>query len=713
MSIDAEFLLARLPAFYRERDAELGGPLRALLEVIAEQGALLEEDIARLYDNWFIETCDDWLIPYIGDLLGVRGLYPVSGTQAFGLRAYVANTLRLRRRKGTLPVLEQLAFDTTGWRARAVEFFELLGTTQHLNHRRLHSLRTPNLRGAAQLERVDGPFDRSAHSVEVRPLSAGRYNIANIGLYLWRLQAYALQRATARAVTSLAGFYSFDALGRSFAEDPLLVDGMLFNRPRSETEITHLAQPINVPEPLSRRLLHDELTALRQALTDGEEPSRVYFPIDDEEEGGPVLRIWLDGVEVPAKHLLVCNLSPLPGVVPEEWRRPSPSLTVNPSKSGLPDKTFPDDAGLFLVGFDPLLGRIALPAGKSATQVEVAYAYGFPGDVGGGPYDRRPARLDDEAEQGLLDPKDFPVQLRVPGDHATLGAALAAVNAGSSTLIYLLDDATQELTPDLNLPDTHLAIEAANKRRPVLIGDFRLRGNGNTRLSLSGLLLDGQLRLDGALREANLRHCSLTPGKGGIRHTGTGSQLRLRLTHCLCGPVRVSKAIAGVEGRDCVFDNGDAQAFDLPDTRLDLDRCTVFGGSAAGELEAGNSLFSAKLSIARRQEGCVRFCYVPPGSLTPRRYRCLPDLVTQGLPAAQAKSERVRVTPAFTSVIFGHPAYAQLRLSSAYEVRSGAEDGAEMGVWNLLQQPQREANLRQALDEYLRFGLEAGVIFVN
>lgn len=713
MSIDAEFLMARLPAFYRERDAEMGGPLRALLEVIAEQGAVLEEDITRLYDNWFIETCDDWLVPYIGDLLGVRGLYPVSGTQAFGLRAYVANSLRLRRRKGTLPVLEQLAFDTTGWRARAVEFFELLGTTQYLEHCRPQNVRTPNLRDATQLERVDGPFDRAAHTVEVRSLPAGRYNIANVGLYLWRLQAYALQRATARAMTSLAGFYSFDALGRDVAEPLLRGEGMLFNRPRTEQEITHLAQPENVPEPLSRRLLHDELTALRQALTDGETPDPVYFPLDREEEGGPVLRIWLDDVEVPPEHLLVCNLSPLPGVVPQEWRRPPASVTVKSSKAGQPDKTFPGVAYLFLVGFDPVLGRIALPAGKTANRVEVAYSYGFPGDVGAGPYDRRPLRRDDEPLQGLLDPADFQVLLRVPGDHATLADALAAVIAGTRTLIYLLDDGTQELTPDLNLPDTHLAIEAANQRRPVLIGDLRLRGNLDTRLSLSGLLLDGQLRLDGALGEVNLRHCSLTPSKGGIRHTGTGSQLWLRLTHCLCGPLRTSKAIAGVEGRNSVFDNGDDVAFDLPDTRLQLDRCSVFGASAAGELEASNSLFSAKLNIARRQEGCVRFCYVPSGSQTPRRYRCLPDLVTQGLPTAQAKSERVRVTPAFTSVSFSHPAYAQLRLSSAQELRTGAEDGAEMGVWNVLQQPQREANLHQALDEYLRFGLEAGVIFVN
>ncbi|WCM54387.1 hypothetical protein OH720_15690 [Pseudomonas sp. WJP1] len=713
MSIDAEFLLARLPAFYRDRDAETGGQLRALLEVIAEQGAFVEADIARLYDNWFIETCDDWLIPYIGELLGVRALYPVSGTQAFTLRAYVANTLRLRRRKGTLPVLEQLACDTTGWCARAVEFFELLGTTQYLDHRRLHNVRTPNVRDAAQMERVDGPFDRCAHSVEVRPLTAGRYNIANIGLYIWRLQAYPLQRCTAHTATSLPGFYSFDALGRSFPGPLQQGEGMLFNRSRSEQEITHLALPENVPEPLSRRVLHDELTALRQALADGVEPDSVYFPNDQEQENGPVLRVWLDDLQIPPEHLVVCNLSALPGVVPEQWRRPPPSVTVKTTSVGGAAKTFPADASQFLVGIDPVLGRIALPAGKTATTVEVAYSYGFPGDIGGGPYDRRPAQHDREAEQGLLKPTDFQVLLRVPDDHPSLADALTAVKAGTSTLIYLLDDATQQLTPDLDLPDTHLAIEAANKRRPVLVGDWRLRGNLNTRLSLSGLLLDGQLGLDGALGEVNVRHCSLTPDKGGIRHTGAASQLWLRLTHCLCGPLQVAKAIAGVVGRACVFDNADKPAFDLPDTYLDLDRCSVFGTTAAGGLTASNCLFNAKLTITRLQEGCVRFSFVPQGSQTPRRYRCLPDLVMQGVPATKAKRESVRVTPAFTSVTFGHPAYSQLRLGCAVELCRGAEDGAEMGVWNLLQQPQREANLRQALDEYLRLGLEAGVIFVN
>ena len=61
-----------LPAVYRVRDAEVGYPLQGLLEVIAEQVDVVDQDIAQLYDNWFIETCDEWVVPYISDLIGYR-----------------------------------------------------------------------------------------------------------------------------------------------------------------------------------------------------------------------------------------------------------------------------------------------------------------------------------------------------------------------------------------------------------------------------------------------------------------------------------------------------------------------------------------------------------------------------------------------------------------------------------------------------------------
>lgn len=711
MKLDANALLALLPAFYRERDAALNGPLRALLDIIARQGALLEADIERLYDNAFIETCEDWVVPYIGDLLGVRALYPVSGTAAFGPRALVANTLRLRRRKGTALVLEELAFDTTGWRARAVEFFERVGTTQYLNHLRPHALRTPDLRRPLSLDRLDGPFGTETHTADVRALPAGRYNLPHVGLFLWRLQAYPVQRATARTATTRPGFYTFDPLGG---------DQPLFNRPRTESDIEHLAEPLNVPEALHWQDLHAELEARRQALTDGEDPDDRYFSAS---AGGAVLRIWVDGKEVPAEHLVICDLSPIPGVVPEDWRHPPASLTVTARKAGRPDRTFPAAGGL-LVGIDPRRGRLALPAGIAATRVEVAHAYGFPGDIGAGPYDQRPSPGADDALASLPAPGDFDVVITIPSAATpTLAAAFTApanpadaanrVIAGKRTLLVLDTDATEAVAPVLDLPDSHLAIQAASGRRPVLVGDFTLKGNASTRLSLGGLLLDGKLQLQGRLHAVTLRHCSLVPARGGIAHSGAATDLNLALYRCLCGPLRSNRALAGIVLRDSLIDGDNASAIDVDDSPLSVQSCTLFGTTAAGRLAAGNSVFDGLVSIARRQEGCVRYCYLPPKSTTPRRHRCQPDMAMGDLPAPDAAREAIRVTPAYTSTRFASPAYGQLTRATAPEIRTGADNGAEMGVWNLLQQPQREANLTLALDEYLRFGLAAAAIFVN
>ena len=67
--------------------------------------------------------------------------------------------------------------------------------------------------------------------------------------------------------------------------------------------------------------------------------------------------------------------------------------------------------------------------------------------------------------------------------------------------------------------------------------------------------------------------------------------------------------------------------------------------------------------------------------------------------------------PSFTALRASHPAYCQLREAAPREIRAGASDESEMGAYHQLFQPQREANLRIRLEEYLRFGLEAGMFF--
>jgi hypothetical protein len=123
---------------------------------------------------------------------------------------------------------------------------------------------------------------------------------------------------------------------------------------------------------------------------------------------------------------------------------------------------------------------------------------------------------------------------------------------------------------------------------------------------------------------------------------------------------------------------------------------------------------------------------LPAESEVPRRFRCQPDLalataidkaraeasqkgITLSDTEEQAIRARVRsvLKPLFESQQYGDPEYAQLERRCPVEIRTGGENGGEMGAFSFLEQPQREANLRGALTEYLRFGLEAGVFFVT
>ncbi len=391
--MNTERLYKLLPAIYRMRDTVRGEPLRALLAVIESELELIESDIDGLYENWFIETCDDWVVPYIGDLLDVRELYAESSrTYGQERRAYVANTLAYRRRKGTAPVLEQLARDITGWRSRAVEFFERLATTQNINHIRQNNVLV-DLRSSRQPERLGTPFEqRVAYTTEVRRISSsrGKYNIPNIGLFMWRLQSYPIHKGTARAVNGRDS----KPTGRYYTFNPLGIDNIpLFNRPQTEidAEITYLAEEINLPGPLRR-----------QALAAGNPPaSNEYWTADP-----PVLQIFINGqpTAIPPEEILIRDLSQWDA---ENKQQPSSKTEAQP------------DGKTLKVAVDPESGRLAFLTEQPPKRVEVSYSYGFSGDIGGGPYDRS------ESIASAAPPSVSRVTWKVPQDTSTARNPLA------------------------------------------------------------------------------------------------------------------------------------------------------------------------------------------------------------------------------------------------------------------------------------------------
>ena len=165
----------------------------------------------------------------------------------------------------------------------------------------------------------------------------------------------------------------------------------------------------------------------------------------------------------------------------------------------------------------------------------------------------------------------------------------------------------------------------------------------------------------------------------------------------------------------------------VPAGSITVASSTIVGTVAARTIPMlENSIVTGPAVSAELQAGCVRYSFLPlTGSQTPRRFRCQPDLeasaeiaaalaANPGLTPAQrdaiGASVEAWLVPAFTSRTPGQPGYLQLADATPDQIRFGAEDGDEMGVFYGLYSGRRESNLRYRLNEYLRIGLEAGII---
>jgi hypothetical protein len=250
-----------LPEVYRAMDSiggDAAGPLRELLNRIGVQAAVVRRSIDGLWADQFIETCADWVIPYLGALVATS---PVTGLDPRGQRLDVANTIHWRRRKGTVPTAGAVARDITGWDSRVVEGFRRLARTWHdldppptaigsvAAGRTEPSTRTPqggfaDLRSAPGTLLAGGPFDQAFHHADLRRGggAVGQFGAEKLVVYCWRLLSLEVTGVTPVPVADQPGEYVFDPTGR---EIPLFL-------PSAGTAVSTAATSAwQVPGPLT------------------------------------------------------------------------------------------------------------------------------------------------------------------------------------------------------------------------------------------------------------------------------------------------------------------------------------------------------------------------------------------------------------------------------------------------------------------------------
>jgi hypothetical protein len=679
MMLTADNLYALLPAVYRERDAALGinggpGPLRELIEIVADQLGLVDAEIDQLYDDAFIETCAQWVVPYIGDLVSYTPLN-ANVSSALSPRAEVANTIRYRRWKGTVTILEQLASDITGWSARAVEFFTLLSTTQFMNHLRLQSLGTADIRHYAVASTAGTPFDSNCHAVEVRRIRSkrGRFNIPNVGVYVWRLGAFANPDDASNAFGIGDGLYTFDPLGD---------DRALVNVPQAKKNPFTRTTPADVPAPLGVRAVADAGPPFVFSVYDG------------------------TGARIPDIHVDICDLS--------AWTTPA----------GTPNPPPP-----YVVAVDPALGRIWFPPGTipAAHPILVTYGYAFSGPYGAGFYERTlsgSATLSVTRDPATLQP-----------NMTMTGAINTALGGSTTAIVEYADNVTDSSAATVISISAgeNVTVRAADRRRPVFLGSLTVSANvasgQSGTLVLEGFLFGAGVIVTGTgTLELVIRNCTICSDKNdndGVAWSGASGTLTLE--HTLCTAIVLPTADVDASISDSIVDAGAAMA--LTAGSVSIVRSTVFGSVTMREVGLiENAVITGTVASTRTQNGCVRYSYLLRNSTVPQRYRCQPDGAAQAAMDAAAIADPTltaaqltaigdlaaeQVAPQFTDVDAGDPAYAQLSVWCPQQIAAGADDGGEMGVFHDLFTEIREANLLYRLDENLRMSLEAGVLHAS
>lgn len=787
---ETETIYALLPEHVRTRDAAEGYPLKALVAILAAAAAEIDAEIDTLFDSQFVDTAPEAALADFAALVAAEPLRPLPAGSGYNQRAYIANTLRYRRRKGTAGALEGLAADVGGFGAVAVEYFQRLARTQHLIDVRPERPGTAMLVPGETAARTATGFDRMPRLVDVRSIAraAGRHHVPHVGVHLLRpvVPAFPAPPGDDLPPEDMSGV----PVMRPWLNGNAVVPGYfqlaaqpgvlrLFNPDRrAESGTARVTEP-DLRDRLRRLPLHLETDELRRSQLEnraarlGDTPwfdgDGQPFTIFTREQGATTFR------RVAPRNIIIANLEAMP--LPA-GARPGPDKTYSwfTANSGQPVAS---GKHAIACGFDPVTGRLILatPAAghNEVEEVRIAYGYGIGREIGAGPQDRN----DDDVPFDITDTDDLKHLVLVVDPTRTsnlptalplrfvptLAAALAEWandGLGKRGLIVLARcDREGPVSPATNVPvavhpGSELHIVSAQWRDKRVVAGVadnperrgyvvrktrRFTIEGQLRVSAAApppagsragvLILDG-LEVTGgvslakdAVSALTVRHCTIrAPGNAAIETSAALNQTDVVVRRSIVGRIRLDFGAAPADGTLAIeeslisADGAAGPAISAATIDARLNDVTIFGDSAFKSLEATNVIFAGAGIVTRKQAGCVRYSWIAAGSQMPRRYRCQPDLAIaaaaekKGSPlnAAEQLTVRLGVTPLFLDRALDEPTAAMLHPLTGAAVATGGEGDCEMGVFARAAERLRMLNIESLFEDYLPFGLEAGLI---
>ena len=246
--------------------------------------------------------------------------------------------------------------------------------------------------------------------------------------------------------------------------------------------------------------------------------------------------------------------------------------------------------------------------------------------------------------------------------------------ASLTAAFEILDSEYYEESFEIALPEKiTLVIRSAPKQRPVLRADpnklsndqcIVIVGGTDSNLILDGLLIDETLSITmkvGNMGLLGINHCTLVPTKKASVELLGNIKLQVVFQRSICGKIVIKESQAELILMDTIVDGNvgrpgqgdDNNAIECYQARIE--NCTIFGKVEVNLLTlATNSIFTERVISRRRQEGCVRFSYIPRGSKLPICYHCITDLSD-----TPDNTNKLIIPLRYTSENYGDPGYAQ------------------------------------------------------
>ena len=690
-----------LPLVYRELDFNQQQSLRALMAVLETAHDKVDQDLDRMYQNWFIETCESNRIPLIADLVG---LPDISSENLLEIqRRYVANFLAYKRRSGTLATLNNSVHDASGYACYSANSIENMASSWTVKDPELSS-KTYRVK-ASTVMAVNSPFASAAklanfntNTTALNGAESGQITPQVISLYLWRLSAVNMTYAQLTPEKAQSDVFFLHPNKKPIA---------LCHQPYNLPSVNDIPRQQHYPFILTRENINNN------RVTPIEGSSNVNFFTYH-----PVHKNY---TAIADEQILIANLS----------------TTEDISAAKKQAKNITKGNQNYKIIFDPNLAKVVIVEQKAGKpKIVCSYSYLSNTIFGAAPRYRQVNETINPNKR-LIDLYPEKNDLANVISKAMAQAKARDKNQQTKAVIVSLacnavyqgggckegESKVGDTILTVDLQGENINLVAEDYISPTIVANIIITNSENSpaTLTLNGLALFGKLTIANNV-DLKLINTSListevelkSPDDNNTHHIPT-----VTITNTLLVANTLAKVNYVVNNSAIVLSKNNGGGLSSIEVQVDKFQCinsTILGNITAEKpLTITNSIIYGTFTTKDPSNACFSFSYF--SQLKPFKGGVIDNVITNNTNSDIASSNldngNSNATVQFHSHDHQTSNFLMLAYGTSEKILTGASNGEEMGVFNTMRFRQKEKNIKQQFTTFLPLGMQVQTYYVD